>query len=360
MEFDMNKYLDFDDMSALFDDFDIITKDEYIMIYENVILKTQVGSVFDILLPQLCGVTDSCAFAEDMPESKREEIMRSFTRYFVFLFVKQPLTVLVYDNNPKKKIFEMLNHICDYSQVDISFINNKEQYDIINRYASLLMYLILYYRFRDESDYIKYILKALASNIRKIPFSKDNIVSFNSMIAALPPHDETEAELKRLENVPEETVKDMYVKAQGEIRQLKKRIDDLEAIISDRENAEAMKENDDGHNDRFYKRKLQVSMLEKFLRCAGVEISNNKTAAAILISNLLHISNYKGVQKMLSENYYLRAADHAVSCAEVNGILEVLETDMRFHVKESKTARDWVYPMKDYSEIIKSYNNHEE
>lgn len=360
MEFDINKYLDFDDMSALFDDFDIITKDEYIMIYENVILKTQVGSVFDILLPQLLGVTDSCAFAEDMPESKREEIMRSFTRYFVFLFVKQPLTVLVYDNNPKKKIFEMLNHICDYSQVDISFINNKEQYDIINRYASLLMYLILYYRFRDESDYIKYILKALASNIRKIPFSKDNIVSFNSMIAALPPHDETEAELKRLENVPEETVKDMYVAALGEIRQLKKRIEDLEAIISDRENAEAMKENDDGHNDRFYKRKLQVSMLEKFLRCAGVEISNNKTAAAILISNLLHISNYKGVQKMLSENYYLRAADHAVSCAEVNGILEVLETDMRFHVKESKTARDWVYPMKDYSEIIKSYNNHEE
>lgn len=360
MEFDMNKYLDFDDMSALFDDFDIITKDEYIMIYENVILKTQVGSVFDILLPQLCGVTDSYAFAEDMPESKREEIMRSFTRYFVFLFVKQPLTVLVYDNNPKKKIFEMLNHICDYSQVDISFINNKEQYDIINRYASLLMYLILYYRFRDESDYIKYILKALASNIRKIPFSKDNIVSFNSMIAALPPHDETEAELKRLENVPEETVKDMYVAALGEIRQLKKRIEDLEAIISDRENAEAMKENNDEHNDRFYKRKLQVSMLEKFLRCAGVEISNNKTAAAILISNLLHISNYKGVQKMLSENYYLRAADHAVSCAEVNGILEVLETDMRFHVKESKTARDWVYPMKDYSEIIKSYNNHEE
>ena len=360
MEFDINKYLDFDDMSALFDDFDIITKDEYIMIYENVILKTQVGSVFDILLPQLLGVTDSCAFAEDMPESKREEIMRSFTRYFVFLFVKQPLTVLVYDNNPKKKIFEMLNHICDYSQVDISFINNKEQYDIINRYASLLMYLILYYRFRDESDYIKYILKALASNIRKIPFSKDNIVSFNSMIAALPPHDETEAELKSLENVPEETVKDMYVAALGEIRQLKKRIEDLEAIISDRENAEAMKENNDEHNDRFYKRKLQVSMLEKFLRCAGVEISNNKTAAAILISNLLHISNYKGVQKMLSENYYLRAADHAVSCAEVNGILEVLETDMRFHVKESKTARDWVYPMKDYSEIIKSYNNHEE
>ena len=360
MEFDINKYLDFDDMSALFDDFDIITKDEYIMIYENVILKTQVGSVFDILLPQLLGVTDSCAFAEDMPESKREEIMRSFTRYFVFLFVKQPLTVLVYDNNPKKKIFEMLNHICDYSQVDISFINNKEQYDIINRYASLLMYLILYYRFRDESDYIKYILKALASNIRKIPFSKDNIVSFNSMIAALPPHDETEAELKRLENVPEETVKDMYVAALGEIRQLKKRIEDLEAIISDRENAEAMKENNDEHNDRFYKRKLQVSMLEKFLRGAGVEISNNKTAAAILISNLLHISNYKGVQKMLSENYYLRAADHAVSCAEVNGILEVLETDMRFHVKESKTARDWVYPMKDYSEIIKSYNNHEE
>lgn len=360
MEFDINKYLDFDDMSALFDDFDIITKDEYIMIYENVILKTQVSSVFDILLPQLLGVTDSCAFAEDMPESKREEIMRSFTRYFVFLFVKQPLTVLVYDNNPKKKIFEMLNHICDYSQVDISFINNKEQYDIINRYASLLMYLILYYRFRDESNYIKYILKALASNIRKIPFSKDNIVSFNSMIAALPPHDETEAELKRLENVPEETVKDMYVAALGEIRQLKKRIEDLEAIISDRENAEAMKENNDEHNDRFYKRKLQVSMLEKFLRCAGVEISNNKTAAAILISNLLHISNYKGVQKMLSENYYLRAADHAVSCAEVNGILEVLETDMRFHVKESKTARDWVYPMKDYSEIIKSYNNHEE
>ena len=356
----MNKYLDFDDMSALFDDFDIITKDEYIMIYENVILKTQVGSVFDILLPQLLGVTDSCAFAEEIPESKREEIMRSFTRCFVFLFVKQPLTVLVYDNNPKKKIFEMLNHICDYSQVDISFINNKEQYDIINRYASLLMYLILYYRFRDESDYIKYILKALASNIRKIPFSKDNIVSFNSMIAALPPHDETEAELKRLENVPEETVKDMYVKAQGEIRQLKKRIDDLEAIISDRENAEAMKENDDGHNDRFYKRKLQVSLLIQFMRWAGVDITNNKTAAAILISNLLHISNYKAVQKMLSEDFYLRAADHAEACAEVNGILGLLGSRVKVGVKVSKTAKEKLWPMKDYSEIIKSYNNHEE
>ena len=360
MEFDINKYLDFDDMSALFDDFDIITKDEYIMIYENVILKTQVGSVFDILLPQLLGVTDSCAFAEEIPESKREEIMRSFTRCFVFLFVKQPLTVLVYDNNPKKKIFEMLNHICDYSQVDISFINNKEQYDIINRYASLLMYLILYYRFRDESDYIKYILKALASNIRKIPFSKDNIVSFNSMIAALPPHDETEAELKRLENVPEETVKDMYVKAQGEIRQLKKRIDDLEAIISDRENAEAMKENDDGHNDRFYKRKLQVSLLIQFMRWAGVDITNNKTAAAILISNLLHISNYKAVQKMLSEDFYLRAADHAEACAEVNGILGLLGSRVKVGVKVSKTAKEKLWPMKDYSEIIKSYNNHEE
>lgn len=360
MELDVNRFIDYNDFAVLFDEFDIITKDEYMMIYENVILKTQVGCVFDILLPKLCGLGDKCELPDNMPASKREDIMKFFTRYFVFLFVKKPLTILVYDNNPKKKIYEMLNHICDYSQIDISFINNKEQYDIINRYSSLLMYLILYYRFRDESDYIKYILRALASNIRKIPFSKDNILSFNSMIAALPPHDETEAELKRLENVPEETVKDMYVTALGENRQLKMRVEDLEAIISDRENAEAMKENDEENNDRFYKRKLQVSLLIQFMRWTGVDITNNKTAAAILISNLLHISNYKTVQKMLSENFYLRAADHAEACAEVNGILELLGSRVKVGVKVSKTAKEKLWPMKDYSETIKSYNNPEE
>ncbi|MGM9779717.1 MAG: hypothetical protein ACI3ZD_15510 [Prevotella sp.] len=286
--------------------------------------------------------------------------MSNFARYFVFLCVKRPLTILVNDINPQKKIYEMLGHICDYSQVDMSFINNKEQYEIVNRYSSLIMYLILYYRFRNHSDYTSYILKALASNIRKIPFSNDNILTFNRMIEALPPHDETEADRKRIENLPEETLKDKYVTALEEIRQLKMRIEDLEAVLNDRNNAEATKDGNEANNPKFYKRKLQVSLLVQFMRWAGVDITNNKTAAAILISNLLHISNYKAVQKMLSEKFYLRAADHAEACAEVNGILEVLGTNLRFHVKASKTASEWEFPMKDYSETIKSYNNPEE
>ena len=45
MELDINKYLDLDDMSALFDDFDIITKDEFIrevMAYEGLLGNHQV------------------------------------------------------------------------------------------------------------------------------------------------------------------------------------------------------------------------------------------------------------------------------------------------------------------------------
>ena len=75
MELDVNRFIDYNDFAVLFDEFDIITKDEYMMIYENVILKTQVGCVFDILLPKLCGLGDKCELPDDMPASKREDIM---------------------------------------------------------------------------------------------------------------------------------------------------------------------------------------------------------------------------------------------------------------------------------------------
>ena len=223
--------------------------------------------------------------------------------------------------------------------------------------SSLVMYLILYYRFRDDKDYIRYVLKALASNIRKIPYSKDNILSFNMLLDELPPHDETEAELTRLESVPEETVRERYVKAQEEIRRLRMRVEDLETELKDSDNAEATKEDNEEDSPRFYKRKLQVTMLMALMERAGIDISKNKTAAAILISNLLHVSNYKAVQKMLSEKFYLRAAEHGEACAEINGILKVLASKLSFKVKASKTSKELDQPIKDYLETIKLYKN---
>ena len=75
------------------------------------------------------------------------------------------------------------------------------------------------------------------------------------MIAALPPHDECEAELKRLKNVPEETIREDLVKAHEIIRQQEKRILDLEGELNDVNIYNISEEGSDGDgNGLFYLR----------------------------------------------------------------------------------------------------------
>lgn len=351
-----------DIMEGLFDDFDIITQEEYEILYDNVWMKMALGKTLDRILPMFNGMIPGFPFPEELPEDMRDEFVKEATKGCFFLFVKDQLMMLVHDKNPSKKIYSMASHIFDMSGfIEKYDIECKDMnFSVHNMLLSLLMYIILYYRFRDMRIYKKYILPRLFENFKDKICTEEELAELHKMIAALPPHDESEAELQRLKNVPEETVREKLVKAHEIIRQQEMRIADLESELKDvHVYKDLPEEGGDGDgNVRFYKRKLQLGFILYLLKASGVDIKKNKAAASILISNLLHISNYKGVQKMLSDTqFYLRSADHGEACAEMNGILRELGSKLKVGVRVSKTAEKDIYPVKDYAELLKSYKN---
>ena len=349
-------------MEGMFDDFDIITQEEYDILYDNVWKKLALGKAFDNMLLLVKGLIAGFPSPEDLPEDMKDEFMRQLIKGFMFLIVKEQLMTLVHDKNPSKKIYSMAPHLYDKAGFIEEFnIDIKEtNCPMHNMMISFFMYIILYYRFRDQRIYKKYILPRLFDNFKDKICTEERLAVLQKMIAALPPHDESEAELQRINKMPEETVREELVKAHEEIRQLKMRIVDLEGELNDvHVYNDLPEEGTDGDGDgRFYKRKMQLGIIKYMLRSIGADITNNKAAASILISNLLHISNYKGVQKMLSDTqFYLRSADHGEACAEVNGILQELGSKLKVGVRVSKSAEKDIYPRKDYAEILKSYKN---
>ncbi len=353
--------MELDMMEDLFDDFDIITQEEYEILYDNVWKKMTVGKTFDRMLPIINGLIADFPFPEELPEDMKDEFIKQLMKGFLFFFVKDQLMMLVHDKNPSKKIYSMASHLYDMSGFIEEYHYEIKEKDrpVQNMMMSVIMYIILYYRFRDIRIYKKYILPRLFENFKDKACTEEGLAELHKMIAALPPHDESEAELKRLENVPEETVREELVKAHEIIRQQEKRILDLEGELNDVNVYNIPEEGSDGDgNGRFYKRKLQLGLIKYLLKSIGADISKNKAAASILISNLLHISNNKGVHKMLSDTqFYLRSADHGEACAEINGILRELGSKLRVGVRVSKSAEKDIYPIKDYAEILKSYKN---
>lgn len=353
--------MELDMMEDLFDDFDIITQEEYEILYDNVWMKMTVGKTFDRMIPIINGLVVDLPFSEELPEDMKDEYIKQLLKIFLFYFVKNQLMMLVHDKNPSKKIYSMASHLYDMSGFIEEYHYEIKEKDrpVQNMMMSVIMYIILYYRFRDIRIYKKYILPRLFENFKDKACTEEGLAELHKMIAALPPHDESEAELKRLENVPEETVREELVKAHEIIRQQEKRILDLEGELNDVNVYNIPEEGSDGDgNGRFYKRKLQLGLIKYLLKSIGADISKNKAAASILISNLLHISNNKGVHKMLSDTqFYLRSADHGEACAEINGILRELGSKLRVGVRVSKSAEKDIYPIKDYAEILKSYKN---
>ena len=352
--------MELDMMEGLFDDFDIITQEEYCILYDNIWKKLTVGKAFERMLPIVNGLIADFPYPEDLPEDMKDEFMMQLIKSFMFLFVKDQLMTLVHDKNPSKKIYSMASHLYDMAGFIEEYnieIKEKDR-PMQNMLISLFMYIILYYRFRDQRIYKKYILPRLFDNFKDKVCTEEGLPELQKMIAALPPHDESEAELQRMKNMPEETVREELVKAHEKIRELEKRIVDLEGELNDAHVYNDMPEEgaDDAGNGRFYKRKMQLGIIKYLLRAIGADITKNKAAASILISNLLHISNYKGVQKMLSDSqFYLRSADHGEACAEMNGILRELGSKLRVGVRVSKSAEKDIYPIKDYAELLKYY-----
>lgn len=346
-------------IDELFEDFDIVTREEFMMLYSKVFYKLKYcrmmvhffsGSIKN-------GLIDS--FIDPADEELRQFAEEYGMVGFCIIMTKGALNQLVADSNPRKKIYEIVDrlYICvDETFNDIVKEATPEQRGAMNILLALIIYIILYYRFRDINDYSKYILPALAEKFLPLIQEDGGLDKLHELIEALPPHDETEAERKRLEAVPEEEVRDMLVSANEEIRQLKMQVIDLEAQLNDTRNEASV--GDDGEDSpRFYKRKMQLGLLRIMMRRAGIDIKKNKSAATILISNLLHISNYKSVQKMLSEDTYLRTADHGEACAEVNGILKELAAPFKIMCKASKSVKEGEIPLKDYTEILKFYKN---
>lgn len=352
------------ELSDMFTDFGIITPDEFSMLFNEVVYKLK-----------YCRIVIEAVklYAKDLitqlPNDGTDETegVTDGENFHIFIFfhcINGKLHELVNAKNPKMKIYEMADKLyMGFTDVlggdddfEISGMGKKSS----NMFLALVMYVVIYYRYRDIPDYSKYVLPVLHSRFAPMIQDDGGVGHLKKLIEVLPPHDETLAQLERLENVPEENVRQQLVEALAEISQLKMRIVDLEDELKDaKSNSEARGEEGETDGDgRFYKRKLQLKLLQVFMRRAGIDITRNKTAASILMSNLLHIANHKSIQKMLSEqNPYLRASDHSEACAEVNGILKVLESPFRITVKTSKTAQKGETPSKDYSEILKSYKN---
>lgn len=332
-------------MDECFVDFDLVTKEEYMILFDKVFNKLK-----------YCRLACNLISSGINPDSANYSMP-----YVFFMMVKDSLKEIVCDKNPKKKIYEAASHLFKYMKEEgmgdeISREASPVGKAALNMMLSLIAYIILYYRYRDVDDYSKYVLPVLAENFLPLIQEDGGLERLQQLIEGLPPHDETEAERACLENVPEEDVRDRLVEAGEEIRRLRMRVVDLEAQLVDAQN--------DGGGDgageacpRFYKRKMQLGLLRAMMGRAGIDIGKNKSAAAILISNLLHISNYKSVQKMLSEDPYLRTADHGEACAEVNGILEQLVSPFKIECKVSKSAKKGETPVKSYAEILKTYKN---
>lgn len=347
-------------MSECFEDFDIVTKEEYMIIFSKVFYKIP-------YLRLTCNIAksrfkhDAVAFSNEKDEMERLQLTENIMPYFCFMLVKDAVKKIVYDKNPKKSIYEIADHLFMYIEEDdfrdaIMAMDDSVDYFSLNVLESLIIYTLLYYRYRDVDDYSKYVLPVLAENFLPMIEEDGGLERLHQLIEALPPHDETEAERARLENVPEKDVRDRLVEAEEEIHRLKMRVTDLEAELKDARNDDGS-DGEDEASPRFYKRKMQLGLLRSLMGRAGINIGKNKSAAAILISNLLHISNYKSIQKMLSEDPYLRTADHGEACAEVNGILQELASPFKIECKASKSAQKGEEPVKSYAEILKSYKN---
>ena len=111
-------------MEGLFDDFDIITQEEYEILYDNVWKKMTVGKTFDRMLPIINGLIADFPFPEKLPEDMKDEFIKQMMKGFLFFFVKDQLMMLVHDKNPSKKIYSMASHLYDMQALLRSSILN--------------------------------------------------------------------------------------------------------------------------------------------------------------------------------------------------------------------------------------------
>lgn len=111
-------------MEGLFDDFDIITQEEYEILYDNVWKKMTVGKTFDRMLPIINGLIADFPFPEELPEDMKDEFIKQLMKGFLFFFVKDQLMMLVHDKNPSKKIYSMASHLYDMQALLRSSILN--------------------------------------------------------------------------------------------------------------------------------------------------------------------------------------------------------------------------------------------
>ena len=158
--------MELDMMEGLFDDFDIITQEEYEILYDNVWKKMTVGKTFDRMLPIINGLIADFPFPEKLPEDMKDEFIKQLMKGFLFFFVKDQLMMLVHDKNPSKKIYSMASHLYDMAGFieEFHFEFKEKDRPVQNMMMSMIMYIILYYRFRDIRIYKKYILPRLFEN----------------------------------------------------------------------------------------------------------------------------------------------------------------------------------------------------
>ena len=112
------------------------------------------------------GLIADFPFPEELPEDMKDEFIKQLMKGFLFFFVKDQLMMLVHDKNPSKKIYSMASHLYDMAGFIGGFHFEFKEKDrpVQNMMMSLIMYIILYYRFRDIRIYKKYILPRLFEN----------------------------------------------------------------------------------------------------------------------------------------------------------------------------------------------------
>lgn len=333
------------DYAEVFTEDDIITREEFMMLFSKVFDKIVYIRLMMNMVPLAKEHIDGDVCDDDF-------------KVTLFVMCRDHLRELVGSKNPKMAVYDITTRLHEMS-INGEALDWKETLpggrEKINSFGALIMYVILYYRFRLVDDYATYILPALYDCFSTL-VSAEDLTKIQKRIEALPMHEERNEAEAQLDGSSADELREMLMHERSENARLTERISRLEQDLQ--ELSDLRDDNDEAEQSgRWYKRKAQIVLLLTLMDRAGLRIANSKTATAIMMANLLHLPNFRKVQKLLSGDLYLRAADHREACAEINGLLAKLAAPFRLEVRLSQKATSGEKPADAYSEILKSYKN---
>lgn len=322
-----------------FEENKVVTEEEYYMLFRKVIYGIPlVGFIVRQLPTLLYGFRD---------EDER------FNMTLTYMLCRNKLASLASAAEPCVAVSDSTTWLFDLDFMgDVRMELSDDVIDHLNVVASIIIYVILYFRYGQSDAYANHILPSLYARFEDYVAEKE-LKEIRAATDALPHHVETDGDDASFDNATREELIEMLRQERRKSREMKNRIAILEDSVKNVDSSDGA---DTAYSDRWYQRKVQVRLLLVLMEKAGLRIENSKTAVAILIANILHVPNFKSIRKLLSENFYLRQSNHRDEVAEINGLLHKLAAPFRLKVRPSRDRKIENVPEIHYDETMKFYN----